>query len=56
MGPPIDDNNDMPSSEGDDDDGSGGGKSGDVRCDARGDASDGGVCAVRSSSKEMRVA
>ena len=47
----MDDNNDMPINGGDD----GGGGRGDVRCDVRGDAGDGGVCA-RSSSKKMRVA
>ena len=56
MGPPMDDSNGMPSSDEDDDDDDDGGVSrGDVRCDVRGDASDGGVCA-RGSSKKMRLA
>ena len=51
VGPPMDDSNDTPISDedGDDDDDD------DVRCDVRGDASDGGVCA-RGFSKKMRVA
>ena len=56
MGPPMNGSNDTPSSDNDNDENDdGGGSRGDVRCDVRGAASDGGVCA-RGSSKKMRVA